>query len=95
MKIESKDIYSLNHYEYGVPYTGSRGIMRFWIARNPLERVFGKKDKGEAQLEVRLWKGPYSIEATKEEITSRLFPYSEEGKEEAVEWLNEQLKDYL
>ncbi len=89
-KIDPKDLYSITHYEYGVPYSGSRGGMRFWIARNPLERVFGKKDAGEANIEVVIWKGPFAIDVTTEEKTSKLFEFSNEGIEEAAKWLNEQ-----
>ena len=49
--IKENDIYSLIHYEYGLPYSGDYNGMRYRIARNPLERVFGKKEKGEATLE--------------------------------------------
>ena len=43
--IKENDIYSLIHYEYGLPYSGDYNGMRYRIARNPLERVFGKKEK--------------------------------------------------
>ena len=45
--IKENDIYSLIHYEYGLPYSGDYNGMRYRIARNPLERVFGKKEKAE------------------------------------------------
>lgn len=88
--ITNSEIYSLIHYEYGVPYSGIYGGMRYRIARSPLERVFGKKEKGEAELEVIVWKGPFAFDTTKEEKITKMFPFTEEGRCEAVKWLNEQ-----
>ena len=65
--IKENDIYSLIHYEYGLPYSGDYNGMRYRIARNPLERVFGKKEKGEATLETTVWKGPFAFDTTTEE----------------------------
>lgn len=48
--IKENDIYSLIHYEYGLPYSGDYNGMRYRIARNPLERVFGKKEKEKRHL---------------------------------------------
>lgn len=48
--IKENDIYSLIHYEYGLPYSGDYNGMRYRIARNPLERVFGKKKKEKQHL---------------------------------------------
>lgn len=88
--IKENEIYSLIHYEYGVPYSGELGGMRYRIARNPLERVFGKKDKGEAFLEAIIWRGPFSFDTTQEEKITKLFDFSEEGRIALVEWLNEE-----
>ena len=97
--IKENDIYSLIHYEYGLPYSGDYNGMRYRIARNPLERVFGKKEKGEATLETTVWKGPFAFDTTTWEDTTYLdptiqeaitkeFPFTEEGRLELVEWLN-------
>lgn len=91
--IEDKDVYSLVHYEYGVAYSGEYGGMRYRIARSPLERVFGKKDKGEAKLEVNIWRGPFCFDKTSEEITTRFFEFTEEGKTEAVAFINGEYED--
>jgi hypothetical protein len=88
--ITENEIYSLIHYEYGLPYSGEYKGMRYRIARTPMERVFGKKDKGEATLEAVVWKGPFSYDATKEEKISVEFPFTEEGRIQVVKWLNEQ-----
>ena len=79
--IKENDIYSLIHYEYGLPYSGDYNGMRYRIARNPLERVFGKK-------ETTVWKGPFAFDTTTEEKITKEFPFTEEGRLELVEWLN-------
>ena len=86
--IKENDIYSLIHYEYGLPYSGDYNGMRYRIARNPLERVFGKKEKGEATLETTVWKGPFAFDTTTEDKITKEFPFTEEGRLERVEWLN-------
>lgn len=87
--IKENDIYSLIHYEYGLPYSGDYNGMRYRIARNPLERVFGKKEKGYATLEAVVWKGPFAFDTTTEEKITKEFPFSEEGRLELVKWLND------
>lgn len=87
--IKENDVYSLIHYEYGLPYSGEYGGMRYRIARFPMERVFGKKDKGDAELEVIIWRGPFAFDTTKEEKETKMFAFTNEGKAEAVAWINE------
>lgn len=92
--IKDSDVYSLIHYEYGLPYSGEYGGMRYRIARSPLERVFGKKEKGEAVLEVIIWRGPFAFDTTKEEKITNTFPFTEEGKSQAVAWINEKYAEH-
>lgn len=90
-QISRKDLFPLIHYEYGEAYYGSCGKLRYRIAREPLENVhFTPPDKrGEACLRAVVWQGPFGYAATAEEgKTSRDFPFSEEGMQQAVEWLN-------
>ena len=86
--INYSDVYCLTHYEYGLPYTGEYNGMRYRIARNPLERVFGKKVEGEASIEVIIWRGPFCFDTTQEEKITKEFPFTDEGLKEAVDWLN-------
>lgn len=91
--IKNSDVYALIHYEYGLPYSGEYGGMRYRIARNPMERVFGKKEKGDAELEVIIWRGPFAFDTTKEEKETKMFPFSEEGKNAAVAWINQKYEE--
>lgn len=91
-KIAREDLFPFVHYEYGEAYFGSSGNMRFRIARDPLKNVhFTPPDKrGEASLRVTVWRGPYGYAATEEALrTDRLFPFSEEGLQQAADWLSE------
>lgn len=83
------DTYKLSYYDYAVPMYGSIGGMNFRIAREPLEYVYGKKDPGEAVLEVFVWRGPYSFDVTDQEKLTKQFPYTAEGKQQSTDWLNE------
>lgn len=91
-KIAREDLFPFVHYEYGEAYFGSSGKMRFRIAREPLKNVhFTPPDKrGDASLLVTTWKGPFGYAATEEEQrTEKLFPFSEEGMQQAADWLDE------
>lgn len=93
VKIENKDSYGITYYEHGQPYFGSHRGMRFRIARNPMEDVFltPADKKGNAEFEAIVWPEPFSFEKTLDEKkTTKSFPFSLEGKEEMVAWLNEQ-----
>ncbi len=61
-----------------VEYTGGYQGMRYMI-----------KNCGEGMMEVSVWPEPlcYS-KADKESMIKKQFPLTEEGKEEAVDWLN-------
>ena len=79
-KIEETTFYHINYYLYGKAFKGSYQGMRFRLARNPLENVFFKPK--EVQDAGTLMDDEKKL--TKE------FPFSEEGKLAAVDWLNEQ-----
>lgn len=61
------------------PYTGSMKGMRYRL------------NKEEEGLLVTVYPQPYCYEATPEEQkTKAVFPFSDEGISEAVDWINEQ-----
>lgn len=80
--IGSKDILSLNFYKKE-QFTGSYRGMRYCIK---------KVSENETDLfRVTFWPGPYCYDATDESRkTSAVFPFTEEGKQQAVDYLNEQ-----
>ena len=79
--ITSDDILSLNFYNYGNPFTGSYQGMRYRIIKQ-------KEAKDEGLLAV-IWPEPFAYEKTQDALkTTQLFPFSEEGKAQVIEWLN-------
>lgn len=91
--IENKDSYGLTWYEHAQPYFGSHRGMRFRIARDPMDDVAltPADKKGDAEFLVIIWPEPYCYEATPDEQkTIMRFPFTVEGKERMVAWLNEQ-----
>lgn len=93
MVVESKDLYLLEHYEYGEAFYGSVGGMNYCLNRNPMKHVkfAPPEEKMNATLIAYVWPGPKCFAKTPEEdMVSKEFPYSNEGKEEAAEWISNQ-----
>ena len=86
--ITSEDILNMNFYKKE-RFTGSYKGMRYRIQKDTL-------DEAEIFL-AHVWPGPYNFDSTEDALkTSASFPFTEEGKEEMVAWLNLQwsaLKD--
>lgn len=92
MGIDMQDILGFNFFQYGSPYIGECGGMHFRMARNPLENVVFNHDphkNDEALFDVTIWRGPFNYEKTKQKKTTAQFPFTPEGRKEAVQWLNE------
>ena len=87
--ITSDDILSLNFYNYGNPFTGSYQGMRYRIIKQKEAKdEEGNILKEEGLLEV-IWPEPFAYEKTQDALkTTQLFPFSEEGKAQVIEWLN-------
>ena len=91
MVVESTDLYLLEHYEYGEAFYGSVGGMHYRVNRNPMKNVrfASPEEKQDATLIAYVWPGPKSFVNTGEEdIQSKEFAYSDEGKEEAAAWIS-------
>lgn len=91
--ITMEKTFKLTYYDYGQPFFGSYKGMRYRIARDPLKNVYGKsqEEKEDGKLTAMFWPEPLAYEFMKEdEIVAAEFPYTTEGKEQAIAWLNEQ-----
>lgn len=67
-------------------FTGSDGRLRF--------RLYKETGEEKEVLRAAYWLGPYCWEATKtEEKEFKDFPFTTDGIWEAVEWLNEMVKE--
>ena len=89
--ISREELFPFVHYEYGEAYYGSCGSLRYRIAREPLQNVHytPPEKRGEAVLRAVVWRGPYGYAATEEALkTIRDFPFTEEGMQEAADWLD-------
>lgn len=87
-EIANEDIFNLNFYNYGEPFTGSFQGMRYRIIKT-------EGENGEKSLLVTVWQEPFSFDVTpEEEKESCSFEFSEQGKKVAVEWLNEKRKKF-
>ena len=87
--IRREDILSLNYYSYGQAFTGSYKGMRYRI----ILQKETKDDDGnvvtEKGLLASVWPEPFAFEKTaQEKITTRLFPFDEDGRMAAADWLN-------
>ena len=87
--ISSDDILSLNFYNYGNSFTGSYQGMRYRILKQKESKDEEGRIQNEEGLLTTIWPEPYAYEKTSDELkTTKLFPFSEEGKEQVLEWLN-------
>lgn len=81
--ITNEDILNMNFYKKE-KFTGSCRGMRYLIRRDSLPEendVFS----------VTVWRGPYNYNTTpEEEKTTCCFPFTPEGKQQVVDWLNAQ-----
>lgn len=84
--IDDKEVLPFNFFMYGGKYSGIQGGMRYLIKRTG--------DKPEFKLCAYCWPGPYGFDYTEaEKKTEEVFEYSEEGREAAIKWLQEQYQE--
>ncbi len=98
MVVKTEDLYLLSHYEYGEAFYGSVGGMNYRMNRNPMKHVkFAPlEEKMNATLIVYIWPGPYCFAKTDpEKMVTKEFPYSDEGKEQAAEFISEQYESRI
>ena len=82
------EVLNLNYYKK-TSYTGWMESMRFLIKREAPE-------EGDAIFHVWIWPGPFifSIVPDDKKIDAT-FPFSDEGKRQAVDWINEQYTNHI
>lgn len=86
--ITSDDILSLNFYNYGNPFTGSYQGMRYRIVKQKETKDEEGRTIKEEGLLAAIWPEPFAYEKTADELkTTKLFPFSEEGKAQVLEWI--------
>lgn len=90
--ITSDDILNMNFYKKE-KFTGSYQGMRYLIKKDSQPQ--GDSTDAEPKLidifRATLWPGPYNYETTPEEKkTTAAFPFTPEGKQQMVDWMNAQ-----
>ena len=84
--LTSDEILNLNYYKK-TSYTGWMNGMRFLIKREASE-------DGEAFFHAWVWPGPLIFELTEDsKKTDFTAPFSDEGKQQVVDWLNAQYEE--
>ncbi len=80
------EVLNLNYYKKA-SFTGWTAGKRFLIRREVPEG-------GDAVFHVWVWPGPYIFDLTDDSLkTEAQFPFSNEGKRQAVDWINAQLEE--
>lgn len=91
--ITTEDILNMNFYKKE-KFTGSYQGMRYLIKKDSEPK--GTDDTAENAphkdiFHVTLWPGPYNFETTpNEKKITATFPFTQEGKQQVVDWLNKQ-----
>ena len=87
----------MNFYSYGQPFAGSFKGMRYRIIMEKRETGKDKDDKPvfEKYFMTAVWPEPYSYEATEpEKISKKEFPFTAEGYDDLIKYLNERHADF-
>uniref|UniRef100_UPI003FF083A0 GNAT family acetyltransferase n=1 Tax=Roseburia sp. TaxID=2049040 RepID=UPI003FF083A0 len=81
--ITTEDVLSLNFYKKE-KFTGSYRGMRYLLEKS--------KDEEDADIfRCHIWPGPYNYASTPDEKKkTACFPFTEEGKKQAVDWMNDE-----
>lgn len=88
--MEELFIPTLHTFENNNIFTGSHGLLRFKITPAITMKTPKEVDLEASSMKAEFWHGPFCYE--KSEIEGeQVFPMSEEGRENMIAWLNEQL----
>ena len=93
--ITTEDVLNMNFYKKET-FTGSYKGMRYRLKKETEEIESTEPDTPPTKKDYFLchvWPGPYNFATTpEEEKISATFPFTAEGKQAAVDWMNEQWK---
>ncbi len=82
--LELTEAMPLNFYRYGEAFTGSIKGLRYHM-------IMQSKEEEDPALAVTIWRGPLSFGKTpRENMTVKFFPFDEEGRDAAINWINEE-----
>lgn len=91
--ITTEDVLNMNFYKKE-KFTGSYKGMRYLLKKDILEIPPDNSDvptENRTIFRCYIWPGPYNFETTPDDKKLMAeFPFSEDGKQAAVDWMNEQ-----
>ena len=82
---------NLHSWSNGNAFYGSFRTMRFLVKPTAVRDKESGELKSESKVEAFVWKGEYCMEES-ESLNQAEFPLTEEGREQVIEWLEEQYK---
>ena len=83
--ITTEEVLNMNFYKKE-KFTGSYRGMRYLLMKD-------QSEEEQTIFRCYIWPGPYNFAATPDDQKlSRTFPFTREGKQQAVDWMNEQWK---
>lgn len=84
--VKEQDILNFNFFAYKGIFTGSSKDFRYRMKKDTVK----KGEDEETVLRAWCWKGLYCFDKTPEEIIQvKDFSFDEEGRKQAIAWLNE------
>ena len=91
--IRTEDVLNMNFYKKE-NFTGSYKGMRYLLKKDTVELPSDNPDtptETKTIFRCYIWPGPYNFATTPDDqkLTAE-FPFSEDGKQAAVDWMNEQ-----
>lgn len=90
--VTNEDVFNMAFYKKKKPFTGSVEGIRYRILLEIEETEDGSKKE---HFSVWVWKDLFCFEVTpQEEMQKKEFEFSEAGKQQAVDWINE-MADYF
>lgn len=88
-----EEVLNMNYYKK-TSYTGWMGGMRFLIKREEPQIAEGEEPAAPI-FHVWVWPGPYIFDLTPaEQKYTATFPFTEEGKKQSVDWINQQYEEH-
>ncbi|MBO6137594.1 MAG: hypothetical protein J6O71_03185 [Lachnospiraceae bacterium] len=90
--VSYESVLNINFYKKGAPFFGSLRGMRFRLAMDEVKEETGEEEKeAKTRFRLSLWDEPLSYEtADPDSIRDFYFEFSEEGRRQAVDRINEE-----
>ncbi len=89
--LDRNEMLPFNFLSYGGKLTGDHKGMRYFLVKKERKYEEDGVEKKEVWLDAWVWSEPLSFDKTPEDKkTNNKFEFSAEGREKAIDWLEEQ-----